>query len=147
MKYFLPDVGRILDLKMMFVIVLMVLFCMMLVLVLLGSVGSNQLVKMSTSSPSSWLVLLVSIGSRQLVGGTMSTPEWIDSSAVHFALLSSLVLHLYLYSAPTLSVLCRFSVNTLLCSAGCFRVLSAVFSHSASDLHTAVPVVGALSCF
>ena len=52
MKYFLPDlyVGRILDLKMMFVILVMVLFSMtlmiMLALVLLGSVGSNQLVKM-----------------------------------------------------------------------------------------------------
>ena len=52
MKYFLPDlyVGRILDLKMMFVILVMVLFSMtlmiMLALVLLVSVGSNQLVKM-----------------------------------------------------------------------------------------------------
>ena len=52
MKYFLPDlyVGRILDVKMMFVIMLMVLFSMTLVIMLalglLVSVASNQLVKM-----------------------------------------------------------------------------------------------------
>ena len=51
MKYFLPDlyVGRILDVKMMFVIMLMVLFSMtlmMMLAMLFLSVCSNQLLKM-----------------------------------------------------------------------------------------------------